>query len=69
VVAGSDLLTVLPERFVQATGATRELVIRELPMALVPVYVEMLWHLRNDTASEHRWLRSQMKAAAGAVSA
>jgi DNA-binding transcriptional LysR family regulator len=64
VVAGSDLLTVLPEGFVPATGFSQELLIRELPLALPPVFVEMLWHLRNDGAPAHRWLRSQVLAAA-----
>jgi DNA-binding transcriptional LysR family regulator len=64
VVAVSDLLTVLPEGFVPATGFSQELVIRELPLALPPVFVEMLWHLRHENAPAHRWLREQMLAAA-----
>jgi DNA-binding transcriptional LysR family regulator len=64
VVAASDLLTVLPEGFVPATGFSQELIIRELPLALPPVFVEMLWHLRNENAPAHRWLREQMLAAA-----
>jgi DNA-binding transcriptional LysR family regulator len=65
VVAGSDLLTVLPEGFVAATGFSQELVIRDLPLALPPVSVEMLWHLRSDGTPSHRWLRAQVLAAAG----
>jgi len=65
VVAGSDLLTVLPERFLNATGGAQSLVVRDLPMALEPVHVAMLWHLRNDVAPEHRWLRERVQAAAG----
>ena len=64
VVASSDLLTVLPERFLLATGGMQNLVVRELPLLLEPVYVEMLWHLRNDAAPEHQWLRQQVQAAA-----
>ena len=64
VVARSDLLTVLPERFLIATGAGQSLVVRDLPMALEPVHVAMLWHLRNDAAPEHRWLRERVQAAA-----
>jgi DNA-binding transcriptional LysR family regulator len=64
VVVGSDLLTVLPESFVEATGYRQDLLVRELPMALGPVNVEMLWHLRHDAAPEHRWLREHMQAAA-----
>lgn len=64
VVARSDLLTVLPQSFVQATGVADDLVVRELPLALQPVQVEMLWHLRHDAAPEHRWLRERVLAAA-----
>ena len=64
VVARSDLLTVLPERFIQATGGAQDLIVRDLPLMLGPVHVEMLWHLRKDAAPEHRWLRVRMLAAA-----
>ena len=62
VVAHSDLLTVLPEGFVQATGYRDELLTRELPLALGPVHVEMVWHLRHDDDPAHRWLRAQVQA-------
>lgn len=65
VVAHSDLLTVLPESFVQATGYGPELVTRELPFTMAPVNVEMLWHLRHDATPAHRWLRQLVQAAAG----
>ena len=64
VVRGSDLLTVLPERFIQATGAGQDLVTRTLPMNLAPVTVEMLWHLRHDHEAPHRWLRERIVEAA-----
>lgn len=64
VVAQSDLLTVLPETFVAATGYASRLVTRELPVALNPVNVTMVWHLRDDAAPAHRWLRQQVLAAA-----
>jgi DNA-binding transcriptional LysR family regulator len=69
VVAGSDLLTVLPEGFVNATRGSAEVVTRELPVTLRPVNVVMLWHLRRDTAPAHRWLRDQVRAAVGARAA
>jgi DNA-binding transcriptional LysR family regulator len=69
VVAHSDLLTVLPEGFVQATGYGPALVMRELPLALGPVHVEMIWHLRHDATPSHRWLRQQVQAAAEAPAA
>lgn len=67
VVAHSDLLTVLPEGFVEATGYRAELTTRELPLALGPVNVEMIWHLRHDDDPAHRWLRAQVQAVAQAA--
>jgi DNA-binding transcriptional LysR family regulator len=57
VVTQSDLLTVLPESFVPATGFQDQLVTCELPFALGQVQIEMLWHLRRDVEPAHRWLR------------
>jgi DNA-binding transcriptional LysR family regulator len=64
VVARSDLLTVLPEGFVEATGYAHELVTRELPLSLDPVHIEMVWHLRHDAEAPHRWLREAVARAA-----
>jgi DNA-binding transcriptional LysR family regulator len=66
VVAQSDLLTVLPERFLAATGNTDGLVTRDLPLTVGTVHVEMIWHLRHDADPAHRWLREQVQAAAAA---
>ena len=66
VVACSDLLTVLPAGFVQATGYADQLSTCELPLAMNPVTVEMLWHLRHDTDPAHAWLRQQVERAANA---
>jgi DNA-binding transcriptional LysR family regulator len=64
VVTQSDLLTVLPEHFIAATGYRDELLTRELPMAMTPVHVAMLWHLRHEADPAHRWLRAHVQAAA-----
>lgn len=64
VVAQSDLLTVLPSSFVEATGYQQQLAERPLPMPLSRVHVDMLWHLRNDDRSAQRWLRDRLVEAA-----
>ena len=64
VVTQSDLLTVLPQSFLPATGFATELEIRELPFALAPVSVQMMWPLRQDVVPAHRWLRSLVLQAA-----
>jgi len=64
IVAQSDLLTVLPASFVEATGYRDALVQRELPLSLSPVHVDMLWHLRSEGRSSQRWMRERLQAAA-----
>ena len=68
VAAQCDLLAVLPESIIDATGLRGQIAVRELPLALPPVTVAMLWHLRHDARPAHRWLREQLRAA-GAASA
>jgi DNA-binding transcriptional LysR family regulator len=63
VVTQSDMLTVLPEVFFDATGYRDELVAHELPIELGPVHVEMLWHLRHDSDPAHLWLRQAVGSA------
>lgn len=64
VVSQSDLLTVLPERFVPATGFADQLLMRELPFPMDPVSVQMLWSLRLDADPGQRWLRERVQRAA-----
>jgi DNA-binding transcriptional LysR family regulator len=66
VVARSDLLTVLPLRFLPATGCADELVIRDLPFDMGPVQVSMLWHMRRNDDPSHVWLRSLVQRAIAA---
>ena len=69
VVAQSDLLAALPTAFVDATGCRDRLEVRPLPLALPPLQVSMLWHLRLDHSPAHRWLRAQLVALASEVAA
>lgn len=64
VVAGSDLLTVLPRHFVTVTGMASELTVRELPFELPPVHVDALWHRRQGPRAGHAWLRAAVSEAA-----
>lgn len=64
VVAHSDLLTVLPEVFVNATGFREKVVTRPLPVELPALHVDMLWHQRSDRSLAHQWLRERMLEAA-----
>ena len=64
VVAGSDLLTVLPRHFVEMTGMASELLTRELPFEVPPVHVEALWHRRQQHNRAHQWMRETLARAA-----
>ncbi|HSW16242.1 MAG TPA: LysR family transcriptional regulator [Ramlibacter sp.] len=64
VVTTSDLLTVLPRHFVQVTGITHELVLRDLPFPVPRVHVDSLWHRRHGQRLDHAWLRDAVAYAA-----
>lgn len=63
VVANSDLITVLPRHLIASTGKQSELIAKELPFAMPPVHVDMLWHERDARNPAHRWLRSKLAEA------
>lgn len=63
VVATTDLLTVLPRHFVEATGREQELALSELPLPVPPVHVDALWHRQASHSSAHRWLRRAVERA------
>lgn len=64
VVAGSDLLTVLPRHFLPSTGIRDEFTVVELPFDVPPVRVDMVWHRRTQTVSAQQWLRAAVSEAA-----
>lgn len=67
VVRNSDLLTVLPEHFVSATGFERELAIRPLPLEVPRFHVDLLWHRRRQHDPGHQWLRGALIQAAEGI--
>lgn len=69
VVSQSDLLTVLPASFVEATGYQAALVERPIPLRLARIHVEMLWHIRHQDDRAHQWLRERLVEAAQQLTA
>ena len=67
VVAGSELLTVLPRHFLASTGISDEFTVVKLPFDVQPVHVDMLWHRRNNAATGQTWLRGAVSDVARAV--
>jgi DNA-binding transcriptional LysR family regulator len=62
VVARSDLICVMPRHLIEPMGMDGALVSRELPFALPPVHVDMLWHERDTRNPAHQWLRDSLTA-------
>ncbi|RZL37808.1 MAG: LysR family transcriptional regulator [Rubrivivax sp.] len=56
---GTDLIATVPERH---TGHLRDgLLTLDLPLALEPFTVSLLWHPRMDGDAAHRWLRGVVR--------
>ena len=69
VVAGTDLLTVLPRHFIESTGMADELVWQELPLDVPTVHVDALWHRALGHSPAHRWLREALGRASAQLPA
>ena len=65
VVAGSNLLTVLPRHFLNVTGFESELLLRELPFDVPVVHVDAIWHRSTQPSAAHSWLRQVIVKVAG----
>ncbi|NUZ05997.1 LysR family transcriptional regulator [Schlegelella sp. ID0723] len=65
----SQLLTVLPRTFIEATGFAPELAVRALPFELPPIDVMLLWHGRHDADPSRRWLSDLLVRAATEIEA
>lgn len=57
VVCQTDLLAVLPRRFVEACGAAEALHITALPFEMPRIEIGLLWHRRHERDAAQRWLR------------
>jgi DNA-binding transcriptional LysR family regulator len=67
VVVNSDLLTVIPQHFVPATGMADQLHTCPLPMPVPPVHVDAVWQRRHTQRAAHQWLRAALARAAQAT--
>lgn len=67
-VRQSDLLTVLPNGFVLASGLGGDLASRPVPFALPGIDVSQVWHARHAHEPAQRWLRDELSRAAVEIS-
>jgi hypothetical protein len=63
----SDLVGILPRRFVEEVSRNFYIVSYEPPVKISEQYLYMLWHAKNEHDPGHKWLREQMLQAARAV--
>jgi DNA-binding transcriptional LysR family regulator len=66
-ISRSDLLAVLPQSFVPATGYEPELMTRKLPFPLPRVDVRLMWHQRHVHDAGQTWFRATLAQAAQRV--
>ncbi|MFF0501803.1 LysR family transcriptional regulator [Nocardia aobensis] len=64
LLAGTDLITIIPERLGQQVATAADIALVELEFFVRPVRESMYWHSRRDTDRGHRWLREQLHAVA-----
>ena len=57
VLCQTDLLGVLPRRYVQASGAADMLHVTALPFEMPRIEIGLLWHRRHERDVAQRWLR------------
>lgn len=57
IVAGTDLLGIVPERLARAVAPAHRLRIQPVPVRLAPFPVVLAWHERNQFDPAHVWLR------------
>lgn len=57
VVAHSDLIGTLPERFARALAAKFPLQVMPIPMTIAEIRQAMYWHERTHNEPSHQWFR------------
>ena len=60
VLASTDLIATVPERFAERVAGALGLVARPLPLRLAGGTIQQLWHERSHRDAGHRWLRQQV---------
>ena len=63
IIERSDLIGVLPRRFVQEVARNFDVVWYDPPMKISEQYLHMMWHRKNDHDAGHRWLRETFLSA------
>jgi DNA-binding transcriptional LysR family regulator len=62
MLAGTELVTLLPESLGKRVAPSAEIVLLEPDMPITPLHESMYWHARRDDDPGHAWLREQIHA-------
>ena len=66
MLAGTDLVAMLPERIARRVAAAADIRLLEPQMPLEPLEQSAYWHSRRDRDPGHVWLREELLAVAAA---
>jgi DNA-binding transcriptional LysR family regulator len=69
MLAGTRLVTVLPERLASRVATAADIVLLESTVDLPPLRQSAVWHSRRDDDPGHRWLRDQLAEVATSLRA
>lgn len=65
LVAGSDLIAVVPEALAAHFRKTLSLEVRKVPLRLPPFHMRLLWHEHAAADPGHAWLRAEILESVG----
>jgi len=60
IVAGTDLVGMIPRAFADCVAANFDIVIHELPVAISGQHVYLMWNRKMDGDIAHKWLRDHL---------
>jgi DNA-binding transcriptional LysR family regulator len=60
LLAGSDMVSIVPESLAVHLCRARTLIKRPMPYVVSPTVVRAVWHNRNQADPAHRWLREMI---------
>jgi DNA-binding transcriptional LysR family regulator len=67
MLAGTRLVTVLPERLARRVASAADITVLEPAVDLPPLRQSAVWHSRRDDDPGHRWLRDQLADVAASL--
>ena len=68
ILAGSDMLCIVPESLAVHLCRGKTLIKKPMPYAVTPAVVRAVWHNRNQADPAHRWLRDMIMQFCGRYS-